>query len=50
MRFINRDWNLTVQDDWNLNVRPRLSKGIESVEQYAVDGTMVGWKIQGQYQ
>ena len=46
--FINRDWNRTEHDDFQLNVLPRLGETTEALPIYHdINGnnTLVGWKI-----
>jgi hypothetical protein len=46
--FIQRDYSRTEKDDYTLNVEPKIGEYKESVE-VIVDGVIVGWKIQNQY-
>lgn len=46
MHFINRNWDLTEDDDFKLNVEPKLTRITEAVAVY-IDGLiLVGWKLQ----
>jgi hypothetical protein len=54
--FINRDWTRTEEDDFKLNVQPRLDSSSEAIPRYAAldpaqypAGTpdpIIGWDIQ----
>ena len=47
--FIKRNFDRTEDDDWILNVQPRLNEFSESVPQYDTSGNIVGWKIQKKF-
>ncbi len=47
--FVPRDASRPKQDDWKLNVLPKLSVLTESVEVYE-EQVLVGWKIQNRYE
>ena len=47
--FINRSYNRTENDDFNLNVLPLLGNHSEAVPFYH-DGYVIGWKIKVMYQ
>jgi hypothetical protein len=47
--FINRDWNRTEHDDFELNVNPKLNGNLTAVPWY-VEGEMVGWKLIPSYE
>jgi hypothetical protein len=45
--FVQRNYDLTPHDDWELNVQPRLGSTTESVEvHHPTNDTLVGWRIQ----
>ena len=44
--FIQRDWDRTESDDWQLNVQPRLNNSTESLEIRDENGELFGWRIQ----
>jgi hypothetical protein len=50
--FINRDWTRTEEDDFKLNVLPRLNASTEAVPQYTRDyehhepWLIIGWNLQ----
>lgn len=47
--FIQRDFKRIEEDDFKLNVLPKLNDTNEAVAQY-YDGKIVGWKIQRRYE
>ena len=47
--FINRDFNRTEDDDWKLNVQPKLSFKLWSLGTY-VKGVLIGWHLIGAYE
>ncbi len=48
--FINRNFSLTENDDWKLNVQPRMGNLTESVEMRGPDGSVLGWKLIGRFE
>jgi hypothetical protein len=47
--FINRDWKRSEEDDFRLNVLPRLDSGSEAVPEYSPAEYypfIIGWGIQ----
>lgn len=49
MHFIQRDYRRTREDDWKLNVQPKLNERNESVE-VKIDGHVVGWEIKSRFE
>jgi hypothetical protein len=50
---VNRSFNRTEEDDFKLNVQPRLSDFKEAVPIYHYangEAVIVGWRIQDQYE
>jgi hypothetical protein len=47
--FKNRDYSLTEEADYTLNIRPLEGSTGESVPAY-IDGVLVGWFIQPRYE
>lgn len=47
--FINRDWNRTEHDDFELNIKTRMSENSEAVPMYVGD-KIVGWTIRTRYE
>ena len=56
--FIQRDFKRTEEDDFKINVQPKLHEGNEAVPQWALPHgcyiagreELVGWKIQQRYE
>ena len=48
--FIARDFDRTENDDFILNVAPRMGKYDGAVALYTSDGIVMGWKISGLYE
>ena len=50
-RFINRDWNVDIEDDYKYNVLPSVLSYEEAIPVYLPDGSdIMGWKIQPKYE
>lgn len=47
--FINRDYRRTENDDWILNIQPRLTEFNEAIPVHH-QGKLIGWKIQTRYE
>lgn len=47
--FINRDWNITEEDDFILNIKPRLNSTNEAMPIY-YENKLMGWKIQSRFE
>ena len=49
--FINRDFSLSKEEDFNQNVRPKLNAHTWATPIYGeLLGMLIGWKIQGAYE
>jgi len=46
-RFIQRDWDRSESDDWQINVQPKLNNSLKSLEIRDENGELFGWRIQG---
>lgn len=47
--FINRTWSRLEEDDFKLNVQPRLSDLVDAIPIYH-DGKVIGWRLQNRYE
>jgi hypothetical protein len=48
--FIQRDYTRSLNDDWKLNVQPKMGEYECSEHVYLDDGTICGWKIKPLYE